>query len=408
MQLPLSQQRHSNVATVRVSRNGVKLEIACYKNKVINYRGGVETRLDEVLQIDRVFTNVAKGSYASLKDIHTCLGSDYDERKALQYILDHGQLQVAHHERTVEVDDMFKDISTIISQKCVDKFTGRPLAPQVIEQTLRQMGVAIRLDQPVKKQALAFIHQLIDSALIPIARARMKVRCSFSSEENQKRIEQWCHDNQCELDQPQQQPDPAQPWTLLVSLDPGLFRELDAEVKKLEGAGNTMHVVEHAVTRSTTGTAAELESAVQAMDLQHPPTSSDTRRKELSDGSGSGKPHNPTERAHGEPPETKKKKASKAPKPHDDKDDDHRARHRGPHDLQEELESIAKLTGPKVVAEAIHDASDSEDDKRSKKKHKKPASSQPDAGEVRRNNTAEGNDDSENDESTRKGKRRKR
>lgn len=52
--------RLTNVALVRLHKTGKRFEIACYRNKVVNWRNRVETDLDEVLQIESVFENVSK------------------------------------------------------------------------------------------------------------------------------------------------------------------------------------------------------------------------------------------------------------------------------------------------------------------------------------------------------------
>lgn len=52
--------RLTNVAVVRVHKTGKRFEIACYRNKVVNWRNRVETDIDEVLQIESVFENVSK------------------------------------------------------------------------------------------------------------------------------------------------------------------------------------------------------------------------------------------------------------------------------------------------------------------------------------------------------------
>ena len=62
---PVNQIRLTNVAYVRLQKGGKRFEIACYRNKVLNWRNKIETDLDEVLQIDTVFTNVSKGMLAS-------------------------------------------------------------------------------------------------------------------------------------------------------------------------------------------------------------------------------------------------------------------------------------------------------------------------------------------------------
>jgi ribosome maturation protein SDO1 len=49
---------------------------ACYKNKVLEWRSGVETDIDEVLQIHSVFLNVSKGQVAKTDDLQKCFKTD--------------------------------------------------------------------------------------------------------------------------------------------------------------------------------------------------------------------------------------------------------------------------------------------------------------------------------------------
>lgn len=279
MQFPLSQRRHTNIAVVRYMKNGVKLEIACYKNKVISYRSGVEDRLDEVLQVNRIFTNVSRGLMASKKDIGTVFSEDWTSEQCIKYILEHGELQVAHQERTAETDELFKDIAVVISQKCVHKDNGRPFPSPVIEQSLRSIGATVKQDQPVKKQALSLIQHLIESQIIPIARAKMKVRCTTTNATALHLLDQWCAENLVVvLDKSADHPSSPPPssaaeaiptseveelhslhqeaamstthrptfWSLIL-LPPHLFRLLDSFVKQNLPPGSTVHMVDPAV-----------------------------------------------------------------------------------------------------------------------------------------------------------------
>ena len=55
-------------------------KVACYKNKVQEWRNGVETNLDDVLQIANVFVNVSKGEMAKHQDLQKAFGTtDTDE-----------------------------------------------------------------------------------------------------------------------------------------------------------------------------------------------------------------------------------------------------------------------------------------------------------------------------------------
>ena len=55
----------TDVSVVRAKKNGKRFEIACYKNKVLSWRQGVEKDIDEVLQSHTVFLNVSKGQVIS-------------------------------------------------------------------------------------------------------------------------------------------------------------------------------------------------------------------------------------------------------------------------------------------------------------------------------------------------------
>ncbi|OXB78901.1 UNVERIFIED_CONTAM: hypothetical protein H355_011306 [Colinus virginianus] len=73
---PTNQIRLTNVAVVRARRAGKRFEIACYRNKVMGWRGGAEKDIDEVLQTHTVFVNVSKGQVAKKEDLVRAFGTD--------------------------------------------------------------------------------------------------------------------------------------------------------------------------------------------------------------------------------------------------------------------------------------------------------------------------------------------
>ena len=66
---PTNQKILTNVAIVRIKKAGKRFEIACYKNKVLSWRQGIEKDIDEVLQSHTVFLNVSKGQVAKKDDL---------------------------------------------------------------------------------------------------------------------------------------------------------------------------------------------------------------------------------------------------------------------------------------------------------------------------------------------------
>jgi Shwachman-Bodian-Diamond syndrome (SBDS) protein len=88
------QKRLTNVAVVRFKRHGKRFEVACYKNKVQDWRAGAETDIDEVLQTTDVFTNVSKGQFAKAEDLQLAFGTT-DGPTICREILAKGDLQVS-------------------------------------------------------------------------------------------------------------------------------------------------------------------------------------------------------------------------------------------------------------------------------------------------------------------------
>ncbi|CEG38784.1 sbds family rrna metabolism protein [Plasmopara halstedii] len=170
---PVGKIVHTNVAVVRMRKGGKRFEIACYKNKVFNWRNGVEKDIDEVLQIAKVYENVPKGKFAKKTDWSAAFGVQ-NEEQACRYILDHGNLQVSEGERKALVENMYRDIATIVADKCVNPKSNRPYPYTVIERVMKEIHYAVIPNRSAKQQALELIKKLPD--YIPIARAKMKIQ----------------------------------------------------------------------------------------------------------------------------------------------------------------------------------------------------------------------------------------
>jgi ribosome maturation protein SDO1 len=65
---PVGFKKLTNVAIIRLKKGNSRFEIACYKNKALDWRNGKEENLDEVLQIDEIFCNTEKGDLAKWSD----------------------------------------------------------------------------------------------------------------------------------------------------------------------------------------------------------------------------------------------------------------------------------------------------------------------------------------------------
>eukprot|EP01089_Gocevia_fonbrunei_P002566 TRINITY_DN12511_c0_g1_i2.p1 TRINITY_DN12511_c0_g1~~TRINITY_DN12511_c0_g1_i2.p1 ORF type:complete len:226 (+),score=55.58 TRINITY_DN12511_c0_g1_i2:45-722(+) len=183
---PVNQVRFTNVAIVRLQKGGKRFEVACYKNKVQEWRKKVETSLDEVLQTPTIFSNTSKGVAAKRGELKKCFGT-IDETKIATEILDKGQVQVSGDERKHELETAYKDIAAIVAEKCVHPETQRPLTAGMVEKAMRDIHYSVNPSQNAKKQALEVIKRLQkEKPDFPIARANMRLKISLPKENIEK------------------------------------------------------------------------------------------------------------------------------------------------------------------------------------------------------------------------------
>ena len=95
---PSHRVKLTNVSVCPSKRGGKRFELACYKNKVTDYRSGSCRSLTDVLQIDQLFTNVHKGELAKREDIVKAFGPEMKQEDIIKFILKEGEVQVSGQE----------------------------------------------------------------------------------------------------------------------------------------------------------------------------------------------------------------------------------------------------------------------------------------------------------------------
>ena len=222
---PSNQIKLTNVSLVRLKKGKKRFEIACYKNKVLEWRQGIETDLDEVLQIPNVFLNVSKGQTAPSDDLAKAFGRGTPVNDIILEILKKGELQVGEKERAAQMDRVHNEVVSIVASKLVDPRTKRVYTTGMIEKALdmlssqahhqqqqQQQGdksaagsgaatpaageegeakpraamkehswTGVATTKSAKSQALEAMKALIAHQPIPVARARMRLRITCSS-----------------------------------------------------------------------------------------------------------------------------------------------------------------------------------------------------------------------------------
>lgn len=140
IQQPSNQIKLTNVSLVRLKKGKKRFEIACYKNKVLEWRSGIETDLDNVLQIPNVFLNVSKGQTAPSAELAKAFGKDTSVDDIILEILRKGELQVGEKERTAQLERVHNEVVSIVASKLVDPRTKRVYTTGMIEKALDMLS----------------------------------------------------------------------------------------------------------------------------------------------------------------------------------------------------------------------------------------------------------------------------
>jgi len=233
---PINQVKLTNVAVVRCNKAGKRFEIACYRNKVMDYRSGLEKDLSEVLQAERIFTNVSKGQFAKTSDLKKAFGTT-DEEIIAKVILEEGNsIQVSELERNQQLQNTVSQIASWVASNCVHPEHGRPYTVSQIKHALGK-NFTVQTHKPLKKQCLDAVKFLKQE--IPIERAKMELSLTYDASHHEtvsQTIDQL--DNKHIIPEKSKGPTnvhDSSSCVLVVQVDPSLYRELDELSKTVHG-----------------------------------------------------------------------------------------------------------------------------------------------------------------------------
>lgn len=223
---PTNQKRLTNVCVVRMKKAGKRFEIACYPNKVTSWRNKVETNIDEVLQSHTVFANVSKGQSAKTDDLKRAFDTE-DMSAICLIILAKGELQVSEKERHKDLESMFRDIATIVADKCVNPETNRPYTVTLIEGAMKDIHYSVKPTKSTKVQALDVIKQLKETETMNIQRAQMRLKVTLTAKDARKIKEKL----KKLASKVEKEEFVSADFEMVLLTDPGVYRQVDEMVQ---------------------------------------------------------------------------------------------------------------------------------------------------------------------------------
>eukprot|EP00979_Chaetoceros_neogracilis_P003885 scaffold672_cov214-Chaetoceros_neogracile.AAC.1 len=240
--LPVNQVRLTNVAVVKMNRHGKRFEVACYRNKILNYRQGIETDLSEVLQTDRVFTNVSKGLFAPSKDLMLAFDSS-DQEQCCRIILDKGQVQVSDMERSAMLENTSREVANMVATKCVNPRSDRPYTTNQIRDAMKKAECSVQPTsaRSVKQQFLDCVKSIQDKGVLDIQRAKMELAIVMPDTSVARELVVRLKEDAQATMQPSQHKERVQ-----FLIDPSKYRVADTIAKTI---GATLEISRQIVTR---------------------------------------------------------------------------------------------------------------------------------------------------------------
>lgn len=164
--------------------------------------------------------NVSKGQVAPNDDLQKSFGTT-DQDKIILEILQKGEIQLSEKERQAKGSQIQAEILQIISTKCINPRTKKRYPPTMIQKALAELKFNMVATKQAKLQALEGIRLLVSKQIIPIVRAKMKVKVTLESKDAKKlseKIKPLLGDIESE--------DTGKFWESVSLIDPVNYREL--------------------------------------------------------------------------------------------------------------------------------------------------------------------------------------
>jgi ribosome maturation protein SDO1 len=226
---PINQVKLTNVSIVKLKKAGKRFELACYKNKLFDYRSGSTTNLDEILQSLHVFSNVGKGLLASSADLKAAFGPEASKDAIIKEILEKGEVQVGEREREHQLGTMFREIASMVSERCLNPTTKLPYPVSVIERAMtEELHYSVKFDKSAKQQALEVIKLLQTISSLQIVRAKMRLLLSPVGQDNVEEIKSRLVEMGASIEAHN-----VDDSKLTILIEPGAFRPISELVQSL-------------------------------------------------------------------------------------------------------------------------------------------------------------------------------
>lgn len=156
----------------RLSHGGKKFEILVDPKKALKVKKGKEVPLDDLVVIQEVFEDSAKGKKCSGEDINKVFGTNNFKDIAYQ-IIRKGDVHLTTEQRRELRKEKRAKIANIISRRSIDPQRNTPHPPKRVKRAMDEAGVKIKGTKNAESQVERVVEKL--RPIIPISMEMVKV-----------------------------------------------------------------------------------------------------------------------------------------------------------------------------------------------------------------------------------------
>jgi len=162
----------SDAVIARYEHSGEKFEVLVDPNLAMELKKGNQVNFNELLAIDSVFKDSAKGQEASPESINKVFHTTEIKEVARQIIL-HGRVQLTTEQKREMTEQRRKEVIDFIAKNAMNPQTSSPHPPQRIENALQEARITIDPMKSVSEQVPEIIKEI--RKLIPISFEKLKI-----------------------------------------------------------------------------------------------------------------------------------------------------------------------------------------------------------------------------------------
>ncbi len=180
----------------RTKIKGMHFEILVDAESALNMKKSGRGNINDILQVDEIFSDSKKGMRASDSDLGNCFGTKDTNEIAKQIILK-GEVQITQEIREKAHSEKFKQVVDFFVKNAVNPQNDRPYTPERIERSLDEAGINIQ-NKPIESQLKEILSSITKILPIKLEFKKLKITIpaqytgqAYSLINNYKEEEEW-------------------------------------------------------------------------------------------------------------------------------------------------------------------------------------------------------------------------